>query len=223
MAPSRSEPQPGADWPAAIRLLDDDLGRRDRAERTRRAYRSDLARAGALGRRGGALPARHRPPRGASLRRPSVTQRVGPEHLGTQAGGRAGAVQRPARARAHRAEPRRARLDPAAWTPPAAGAQQPRDRTPARRDPRREPAGAARPGDVRARLLVRAAGGGAGVDRRRRPGLRRRAGAGRGQGPQDPARAGRRAGSEGHHGLPGAWASTARRARRHPRARARCS
>ncbi len=42
MAPARSAPQPGADWPAAIRLLEDDLVRRDRAERTRRAYRSDL-------------------------------------------------------------------------------------------------------------------------------------------------------------------------------------
>jgi integrase/recombinase XerC/integrase/recombinase XerD len=42
MAPLPTAGRPGSDWAAAIRLLDEDLGRRDRAERTRRAYRSDL-------------------------------------------------------------------------------------------------------------------------------------------------------------------------------------
>ena len=42
MAPARTGDQPGDDWQAAIGLLEDDLLRRDRAERTRRAYRSDL-------------------------------------------------------------------------------------------------------------------------------------------------------------------------------------
>jgi len=42
MAPADAAGKPGSDWPAAIRLLDEDLARRDRAQRTRRAYRSDL-------------------------------------------------------------------------------------------------------------------------------------------------------------------------------------
>ncbi|HTQ68931.1 MAG TPA: tyrosine recombinase XerC [Solirubrobacteraceae bacterium] len=42
MAVAHPTERPGADWPAAIRLLERDLDRRDRAERTRRAYRSDL-------------------------------------------------------------------------------------------------------------------------------------------------------------------------------------
>jgi len=42
MAPTRSPEDPAVDWQAAIRLLEEDLERRDRAERTRRAYRSDL-------------------------------------------------------------------------------------------------------------------------------------------------------------------------------------
>ncbi|HUH81442.1 MAG TPA: tyrosine recombinase XerC [Solirubrobacteraceae bacterium] len=43
MAGAQPADQPAADWAAAIRLLEEDLGRRDRAERTRRAYRADLA------------------------------------------------------------------------------------------------------------------------------------------------------------------------------------
>ncbi len=42
MAPARTGDRPADDWQAAIGLLEDDLLRRDRAERTRRAYRSDL-------------------------------------------------------------------------------------------------------------------------------------------------------------------------------------
>ncbi len=42
MAPADPAGPPASDWPAAIRLLEEDLGTRDRAERTRRAYRSDL-------------------------------------------------------------------------------------------------------------------------------------------------------------------------------------
>jgi len=42
MSPAPPAENPAADWPAAIRLLEEDLERRDRAERTRRAYRSDL-------------------------------------------------------------------------------------------------------------------------------------------------------------------------------------
>ena len=42
MAGARSELQAAAEWTAAIHLLEEDLARRDRAERTRRAYRSDL-------------------------------------------------------------------------------------------------------------------------------------------------------------------------------------
>ena len=77
-------------------------------------------------------------------------------------------------------------------------------------DPRHRPAGAARPGAVRAGLLVRAASRGDRLadDRRRRP--RRRAAAGRGQGPQDPARARRRA-------RPGGRARYLERGRARPR------
>ncbi len=43
MALAEPVQHPAADWQAAIGLLEEDLGRRDRAESTRRAYRSDLA------------------------------------------------------------------------------------------------------------------------------------------------------------------------------------
>ncbi len=195
MAPSRSRAPARSRLVGGAPLLEDDLRRRD----ARRAHPSrlpldveELARwAGAAG----ARPARRRPPRGAPLRRPSLRSGVGPEHLGTQAGGAAGAVRQPARARPDRAEPRRSRLDAAARRAPAAGAQ--------RREAARLLDGipAASPLELRDRAMFELAYS-CGLRAEELVSLtigdvdsRRRAAAGRGQGPQDPVRAGRRAGS----------------------------
>ena len=77
------------------------------------------------------------------------------------------------------------------------------------RDPGDDAAGAARPRAVRARLLLGPARRGARHARGRRDRLRRRDRAGRGQGRQDPDRAGRRARAGGD--LAATWSARGRR------------
>ncbi len=149
------------EWRAAIGLLMEDLARRDAAERTRRAYRVDLEQFAQWAGRAGLDAGRGRPEGGAPLHLPPLRARRRPEHERAQARGAACAVSEPARARQDRGEPGRPRLDASARYAPAARAQRARSGRTARRDPRGRAAGAARPGDVRARLRLRPARGGA--------------------------------------------------------------
>ena len=99
--------------------------------------------------------------------------------------------------RAGRAEPGRAGLQPEALRDAAEGAQHRADALAAGADPGAHAAGAARPGDARARLLLRPALRGDRQPRRRRDRLRERAAAGARQGLQGTDAAGRRAGAAG--------------------------
>ncbi len=180
-------------WSEALALLENDLRRRDAAPRTRRAYALDLRQFAAWALEQGTEP----PEVGPKAVRRYVA------HLSRSGAAPSTSARKLAALRALFASQREHGLiaqnpadlvsTPRRCASPAARAQRARGGAAARRHPGRRPAGAARPRDVRAGLLVRAARRGdrhAG-HRRRRP--RRRAGARRGQGPQDPLRARRRA------------------------------
>ena len=206
-------------WAEASALLDGDLRRRDAAARTRRAYAVDVGQfarwaSAARPRARGGRPQGRAPLHRAPVRAPTRWRGRRPEHLRAQARGAARAVRQPARARAGSprtppiSSPRRA----AARICRACSARA-RRRVCSTRFPH-PAARAARPRDVRARLLVRAARRGARVAEPRRHRPRRRAAARRGQGPQDALRPGRRAGDGRGHVLPGARPRKARRAGR---------
>src|SRR5437763_4308720 len=155
-------------------------------------------------------------PNPAPLRRRAVEAGRRRQHGRPQAGLAARAVPRPARARHGGAEPRRAAVRAQAPAQPAQDAATRRGLPPAGPHTGRHAAGAPRPGRARAGLRHRPAGRGAGLARRGERGLRRRGGAGGGEGPEDPGGAHRRARAGRAGPLPGPRPAGAGQRRRTP-------
>ena len=172
-------------WSRALRDFDETLRRRNMAEKTRRAYGVDLEQLAAW------ASAQERKPADLGTRElrryAGVLSERGadPRDRRPQARGDPRLLPRPRRPRRARGQPRRPHPEPEAGGVPADGPQARRARPAARRDPRRDAARPARPRAVRARLLGRAAFGGARQPRPREPRRRRRAAARRGQGRED--------------------------------------
>ena len=185
------------------RRFDRWLRARGMAEKTRRAYGVDLGELARLGGRARAL-ARRRRPRATCAASPPCPREAGAVTTDgrAQAGRDPHVLPAPGRARRARAEPGRPRLPAPRGPVPAAGAQADEVAQLLDADPGDDAARDARPRDVRAGLLVRAALRG---DREPRP---RRADSDAeqlrvlGKGVQDPLRAGRRAGRARARALP---------------------
>ena len=211
------------DWASALRLLDDDLLRRGAAERTRRAYRTDLRQFAVWASAAGIEPADAGP---RELRRYAADALRAPrraEHRRAQARRAARLLPRAARARRRRRRTRPSSSpSPKRAAAPAARAARRRARRAARPDPgrrRRSSCATARCSSsptrcgLRAEELVNLD-----IDVGR---LRRRGAARRGQGRQDPHRPGRRARAAGARRA--TWSAAAAGARQRPTASRRCS
>ena len=144
-------------WDEALAALRPRPAGRGLAERTRAAPTASTSASSWSGRSERARARRRPPPRRASLRRGALRGGRGAGDGRPQARGDPRPLRLPGPHRAGRPEPRRPRLQPEAGAEAAAGAHRRAGALPARADPGPHAAGAARPGDARARLLLRAA------------------------------------------------------------------
>ncbi len=197
-----------ASWCGALELLDQDLRRRGAADGTRALYRNDVEELGRWAARYALAPEEVDYPWLRRYAAQLAERGLAPRTLVAQARRPARVLPRAGRARADGGQPRRAARVAEAAPAPAAGAQAGRRVDAAGPHPDLDAARAARPRPVRARLRLRPARGGARRPRRRLDRLRRRAGAGRGQGRQDALRPRRRARAARRRALPGARRGT---------------
>ena len=195
-------------WDSGARRLRPRPARARLAERTRRAYGGRPRPVRRVGRRAGPRARRRRATATCAATRPALSSRGRrARHGRPQARRDPRPLRLPRPHRAGRPEPGRPRLQPEAAAEAAAGADRRADAHSARADPGAHAAGAARPGDARARLLLRAALRGDRQPRHRLLRLRDRAAAGARQGLEGAAAAGRRAGPAGAAPLPASAAA----------------